>query len=86
MCVCYGARRRACHGVLTMTPTPQQIKEARANAGLTQSAAATVARVTLRTWQKYEGGEVSISPAVWELFLIKSGQHDTYAKVASRQP
>lgn len=54
------------------TPTPQQIKETRLNAGLTQTQAAKLIHCGLRTWQQWEAGDRSIHLAMWELFLIKS--------------
>lgn len=52
-------------------PTPEQVKQARKDAGLTQSAAGALVHVSERTWQKWEHGERHMSPAVWELFQIK---------------
>ena len=54
--------------------TPQQIKAARLNAGLTQTEAASLVSKNWRTWQRYESGDVGIPAGVWELFLIKTGQ------------
>jgi len=56
------------------SPTPEQIKAARANAGLTQSQAALMVYKTLNAWQKWEAGDRDMDPAVWELFLHKLGQ------------
>lgn len=53
------------------TPTPQQIKQARTDAGLTQQQAADLVRVTKRAWQYYEAGQRTMSAAVWELFNLK---------------
>jgi len=53
-------------------PTPQEIKQARVNAGLTQSAAAALIHQTTRAWQQYEAGDREISLSAWELFLIKT--------------
>lgn len=51
--------------------TPEEIKRVRLAAGLTQTQAAELVHVTLRSWQRYEAGEKRIHPAMWELFLIK---------------
>ena len=51
--------------------TPESIKRVRLAAGLTQTQAAELVHVTLRSWQRYEAGEKRIHPAMWELFLIK---------------
>jgi len=56
-----------------MTPTPQQIKQARTKAGLTQTQAGQVVYVTLRGWQRWEYGERSMSLGYWELFKLKTG-------------
>ena len=53
-------------------PTPQEIKQARLNAGLTQKQCADMVHVNIRSWQKWEGGERPMNLAAWELFLIKS--------------
>lgn len=53
-------------------PTCEQITQARTNTGLTQSQAADLVHVNLRSWQKWEYGERPINLAAWELFLIKS--------------
>ena len=53
---------------------------AKSHAGLTQSEAATLVYSTLRTWQNWESPICSpahrkMHPAIWELFLIKTGQN-----------
>jgi DNA (cytosine-5)-methyltransferase 1 len=55
-------------------PTPQQIKQARKEAGLTQKQAGELVHVEVRTWQKWEYGERPMSAAVWELFNLKINQ------------
>jgi len=52
-------------------PTPEQIKQARKDAGLNQTQAATLIYKGLRTWQQWEKGERKMDPALWELFNIK---------------
>lgn len=52
-------------------PSPDEIKTARAAAGLTQMQAAELVHVDLRTWQKWEGEEREINLAAWELFRLK---------------
>ncbi len=61
-------------------PNPSEIINARSNAGLTQSQAAAMVYATLRTWQNWESPICSpahrkMHPAIWELFLIKTGQN-----------
>lgn len=55
-------------------PTPEQIKEARKRSGFTQTQAAAVIYKKLLAWQRYESGERSMDPALYELFLLKTGQ------------
>lgn len=57
-----------------MTPTKEQVKQARANAGLTQSQAAAVIYKQILAWQRYESGDRVMDAAYYELFLIKTGQ------------
>lgn len=54
-------------------PTPQQLKETRLKAGLTQPNCAEMVHVSTRNWQQWEAGDRSINMAAWELFLIKIG-------------
>ena len=51
------------------------VRLAREKAGLTLKESAETVGVTLRSWQRYESGERQISYAVYELFLIKTGQN-----------
>lgn len=53
------------------TPTPKQIVRKRNDAGLTQTQASALINRGLRTWQKYEGGELPMDPVLWEMFNIK---------------
>jgi DNA-binding transcriptional regulator YiaG len=52
-------------------PTPEQIKQARQQAGLTQTAAGALIYKSLRAWQQYEAGDRKMDAALWELFQIK---------------
>jgi DNA (cytosine-5)-methyltransferase 1 len=56
------------------SPAPAVIRATRDTLGLTQTEAAALVYVDKRTWQKWEGGERAMMPAVWELFLLKTGQ------------
>lgn len=58
-------------------PTTEQIATARAKAGLTQSAAGALVHVSVNQWQKWEYGKARMHPAMWELFLIKTGNIST---------
>jgi len=53
-------------------PTPKEIKQARLNAGLTQTKAANLVHCGLRTWQQWEAGDRKMHAAMWELFNIKT--------------
>jgi putative transcriptional regulator len=53
-------------------PTPQQIREARLDAGLTQTEAAELINRKLRTWQHWEFGDRPMDAAFYELFLMKT--------------
>jgi hypothetical protein len=50
------------------SPKPAEIRELRETYGLSQAAAAGVAYSTLRTWQNWEAGTVSMHPAIWAWF------------------
>jgi DNA-binding transcriptional regulator YiaG len=52
-------------------PDPTTIRAARAQAGLTQEAAAALVYSTERAWQKWEAGDARMHPAMFELFSLK---------------
>ena len=54
-------------------PKPEQVRQARESAGLTQSAAAELVYSGTRKWQKWEAGTHRMHPALWELFRRKAG-------------
>jgi putative transcriptional regulator len=63
------------------TPTPQQIRDARAAANLSQREAAALIQATTRAWQGYETDEGSaehrrMHPGLWELFQHKVSMLD----------
>jgi DNA-binding transcriptional regulator YiaG len=58
-------------------PTPEQLKDARKTAGLTQTQAAEIIYASLRAMQQWEAGERRMHPGLFELLLIKTGQKDT---------
>jgi DNA-binding XRE family transcriptional regulator len=49
-------------------PTPEQVKEARAKAGLTQKKAGELVHAALKTWQHWEYGRYPMPLVAWELF------------------
>jgi DNA-binding transcriptional regulator YiaG len=53
-------------------PTPEQIKESRQQAGLTQTEAAALVYVELRAWQHWEAGTRPMHAGLWELFQLKT--------------
>lgn len=55
-------------------PTPDEIKQARTHAGLTQTQAAVLVHTTCRVWQQWEAGDRRMHPAPFELFCIKTGK------------
>ncbi len=55
------------------SPTPDEIKEARLAAGLTQEQAANkIFSDSYRSWQNYELGERVMHPAIWWCFLQRT--------------
>jgi hypothetical protein len=48
-------------------PTPDEVREARHAAGLSQSRAAVLIDGTMRAWQGYEAGERRMHPGLWRL-------------------
>ncbi len=59
-----------------MTPTSQQIREARALLGLTQDAASKLLHVARRTLQDWECGKAAMPGSAWELMQIKLAIHN----------
>lgn len=60
-------------------PTAEQVSATRQAAGLTQAKSANLIHVAIRTWKQYEAGDRTPHVALWELYLLKSGQHPTLA-------
>ncbi len=60
------------------SPSPAEIKAARESANLTQNAASALVHAALNTWQKWEYGNRAMMLAIWELFLIKTGQIEKF--------
>ncbi len=53
------------------SPTPGQLITKRNAAHLSQTAAAKLVYVALRTWQDWEAGKAAMPPGLWELFCNK---------------
>ncbi len=62
-----------CENWTVKSPTPKEIKQAREDAGLTQSQAAEkIFSDSSRSWQDYERGERGMHPAIWWCFLQRT--------------
>lgn len=55
-----------------MNPTPDNIRAARLEAGLTQTSAAGLVFSGLRTWQQWEAGDRRMHWGLWQLFLLRA--------------
>lgn len=64
------------------TPSPAQIKRARARANLSQKAAAALIYQERKSWNRYEAGLVAMHPALWELWNIKAKRAQPNREVA----
>jgi putative transcriptional regulator len=53
-------------------PTPEQVLDARTRAGMTQTEAAHLIYCTLSAWQRWEQGERTMHPALYEAFTHKA--------------
>lgn len=58
---------------LSSPPSPAVIKLGRIAAELTQAQAAQLVHVTAGAWQKWELGKAKMHPAIFELFMLKTG-------------
>ena len=56
------------------SPTPEEIKAARLKSGLTPPKAAKLVYIDRTSWTRYEAGKIKMTPATFELFLLKTGQ------------
>ena len=64
-------------------PTPDRIRAARNQSGLTQQQAAELVHVdgrAWRRWESYQNDHRAINLAAWELFLLKTAEHTRPAK------
>ena len=55
-------------------PTPEEIKQARLAAGLTQAASAKLVYSNVRTWERWESADRRMHSAIFDYFLIKTRQ------------
>lgn len=62
-----------------LSPTPEQVKDARLRADLTQQQAAElIYRNQPQRWSEFERGIQAMPASDWELFLVKTNQHPQY--------
>ena len=62
---------RSMGGSPSRNPTPDEVRAAREEFGLSQTTAASLVHTTCRTWQQWEAGDRRMHPAFWELFRLK---------------
>lgn len=55
-------------------PTPDTIRQARRDAGLTQTEAAKIVSASMRAWQQWESGERAMPAGLFELYMLKTRQ------------
>ncbi|WP_122558496.1 helix-turn-helix domain-containing protein [Pseudomonas viridiflava] len=55
-------------------PSAKNIRQARINSGLSETAAGELIYVSRQSWRLYETGKTAIKLGLWELFLFKTGQ------------
>jgi DNA-binding transcriptional regulator YiaG len=68
-------------------PTPQQVRAAREEAGMTQAQAAELVDLNSAVrWSEYERGVRSMEWARWQLFLLLVNQHPKASLVKRRVP
>jgi DNA-binding transcriptional regulator YiaG len=53
---------------------PEKVKAARKASGLTQAEAAPLVYTSIDNWQNWEQGRNVMARAIYELFLLKTGQ------------
>lgn len=66
-------------------PTPDEIYGARFNARMTQATAAAVIGSKQNSWSQWEAGKNKMPPALFELFLRKTGQFSKKKATAALQ-
>ena len=68
-----------------MSPTFEQVREARLAAGHTQGEAAAAVYLGDKVrWTEYESDSRNMDAARWELYLIKTGQHPEYGPIEAK--
>lgn len=81
-------------GLRVTQPSPEEVRQARLSAKLTQAEAARLVSPAQeradRTWQSYESdagkkGHRAIPLATWELFLLLTGQHPSLQLISKAE-
>jgi DNA-binding transcriptional regulator YiaG len=54
--------------------SPEKVRAARKACGLTQAEAAPLVYTSIDNWQNWEQGRTAMARAIYELFLLKTGQ------------
>lgn len=67
-----------------MTPSPADLRALAERHGLTASEIAALFHMKARMWRYLVAGEKKISPAAYELLLIKLGEHPDYGPRAGQ--
>ena len=57
-----------------MTPTPDDLRAARAAAGHTQAQASHAVRASRRSWAAWEAGETAMPAGLWLLYRLLTEQ------------
>lgn len=58
---------------MKISPSIEEIKEARLGLGITQAQAAAIIESSWRTWQSYEIGARKIHHLIWRVWRIRAG-------------
>lgn len=68
------------YGYMKPTVDAAAFRKARENAGLKQDIVAHLIHRKVLTVSNWENGKQEIDPGLYELFLIKTGQHNLYGE------
>ncbi len=63
---------------IIMSPTPDQLRDLAKRHSLTGSKAAALIHMQPRMWRYLVAGGRTLAPGLWELLLIKLGEHPGY--------
>ena len=68
------------------SPTKEELIAARERADLTPADAAKLIYSTTKSWERWEAGERTMHPAMFELFELKAARIQTNGRVRSIEP